>query len=112
MVRVISREDRARDKGWNGGWNGEEAGTTVSFIFTEVTEPDRGPRLHAHAYDELQIVRRGEAWFQVGDEKIVAGEGDILVIPAGTPHKVRSRGEMTDVISVHLNGRMVADWLE
>ena len=112
MVRVISRDDWARDKGWNGGWNGEEAGTSVSFIFYEVTDPGLGPRLHSHAYDEVHIVRGGRAWFQVGEEEFEAVEGDILVIPAGTAHKVRSLGDLTEIISVSLSGRMVADWLE
>ena len=112
MAIRATRADWARDEGWNGGWNGEECGTDVSFIFSETTKPGLGPRLHTHDYDEIQIVRRGHAWFQVGEDEIKAEEGDILVIPAGTPHKVRSAGDHTDVISVHLTGRMKADWLE
>ena len=112
MVRTAHRKDWERAKGWNGGWNGEDWATNVAFIFSDTTEPGLGPRLHTHAYDEVQIVRRGKAWFQVGDEEFDASEGDILVIPAGTPHKVRSVGNRSDVISVHLSGRMKADWLE
>ena len=112
MVRRFSRKDWERSEGWNGGWNGDQAGTAVSFIFSETDQPGQGPRLHTHDYDEVQIVRRGAAWFQVGDDEIEAVEGDILVIPAGTPHKVRSAGSHSDVISVHLTGRMAANWLE
>ena len=112
MAIRACRADWERSEGWNGGWNGRDFGTEVSFIFSDITTPGQGPKLHTHDYDEVQIVRRGQAWFQVGDEEIEAEEGDILVIPAGTPHKVRSMGDRTDVISVHLSGRMKADWLE
>jgi len=112
MARRFTRKDWERRDGWNGGWNGEMGQTGVSFIFSENVEAGSGPRLHTHDYDEVQIVRRGEAWFQVGDEELTAQEGDILVIPAGTPHKVRSIGETSDVISVHLSEKMAANWLE
>ncbi len=112
MAIRIRRSDWARASGWNGAWDGKAAGTDVSFIFTETQSPGAGPRLHSHDYDEVQIVRRGAAWFQVGDEEIDAIEGDILVIPAGTPHKVRSKGTLSDVISVHLTGTKAAHWLE
>lgn len=113
MALHFTRSDWERGKeGWNGGWNGEMAGTAVSFIFSETDEPGLGPRLHSHAYDEVQIVRRGRAWFWVGEEEIEAREGDILMIPAGTPHKIRSVGKHSDVISVHLTSKMAAEWLE
>ena len=112
MAVRATRADWERADGWNGGWNGADFGTDVSFIFSETSTPGLGPPLHSHDYDEIQIVRRGRARFQVGDEEIEAEEGDILVIPAGTPHKVQSAGDLSDVISVHLSGRMQAEWLE
>lgn len=112
MPLRFTREDWERSDGWNGGWNGEMGETNVSFIFSENTEPGTGPRLHTHDYDEVQIVRSGKAWFQIGQEELTADEGDILVIPAGTPHKVRSLGDRSNVISVHLTGKMSANWLE
>ena len=110
--RMFRRADWERGEGWNGGWNGHLGKTDVSFIFSEVTEAGLGPRLHTHDYDEVQIVRRGHATFRVGDETIEAEEGDILVIPAGTPHLVRSAGDGSTVISVHLSGTMAANWVE
>lgn len=111
-VQVVTKRDWQRRDGWNGGWNGEDFGTGVSFIFSEISEPGLGPKLHRHAYDEVQIVRRGRARFRVDDEEIVCEEGDIVVIPAGVAHLVRSECGETDVISVHLSGRMAAEWLE
>ncbi len=112
MVHIARRADWAREDGWNGAWDGELGDTNVSFIFSDRTEPGLGPKLHRHDYDEVQIVRRGQAWFQVGDREVTAEEGDILVIPAGTPHKVRTLGDRSDVISVHLTARKAATWLE
>ena len=106
------RADWAREAGWNGGWNGEAAGTGVSFIFTERAAPGLGPKLHRHAYDEVQIVRRGRALYEVDGEEILAEEGDILVIPAGVPHLVRTVDDQPhDVLSVHLTGKMAAEWI-
>lgn len=112
MARVFTRKDWARENGWNGGWDGEMADTAVSFIFSEHSEPGIGPKLHTHDYDEVQIVRRGKALYTVDGEEIEASEGDILVIPAGTPHKVQTVGNLSDVISVHLTGKKAAHWLE
>jgi len=111
-ARVFHKSDWQRRDGWNGVWNGEAGDTGGSFIFSEISEPGLGPKLHTHAYDEVQIVRRGRARFRVGDEDVPCDEGDIIVIPAGTPHLVRTVGGETDIISVHLSGRIAADWLE
>ena len=112
-ARRVSRAGWERAPGWNGGWHGETAGTGVSFIFTEVSGDGQGPRLHSHAYDEVQIVRRGSVYFMVDGERLDAEEGDIVVIPAGCAHLVRTVGDgMAEVMSVHLNPRLEATWLE
>ena len=112
MVQVFSRKDWAKGDGWNGGWEGEAGDTQVSFIFNDVTEPGLGPRLHSHDYDEVQIVRHGKALYTFDGKEYEASEGDIVVIPAGTHHKVRTVGPRSDVISVHLTDRKKATWLE
>ena len=112
-AKLFRRADWVRDEGWNGGWNGADGATDVSFLFAEKTKPGVGPKLHRHDYDEVQIVRRGRALYLVDGEEVLANEGDIIVIPAGTPHLVRTvDDEIHDVISVHLSGRMKAEWLE
>lgn len=109
--RVIAREDWARTPGeWHGevqGFGGE-----VSLIFVKA-EPGAGPRLHSHPYPETFIVRAGRALYTIGDRQIEAGPGQILVVPAGVPHKFRSLGpETLRSIDIHASERFVTDWLE
>ena len=51
--------------------------------------------------------------YTIGDREIEAGPGEILVVPAGVPHKFRSLGpEMLESIDIHASERFVTDWLE
>ena len=83
------------------------------MIFVSLDEPGGGPRLHRHPYPETFIVRKGSALFTVGDEQILASAGQMIVVPANTPHKFTNPGpgplETTDI---HENGTFVTEWLE
>ncbi len=49
-----------------------------------------GPPLHVHQReDEVFQVLTGEVRFRVGDRAQMAGAGDILLVPQGTPHTYR-----------------------
>ena len=50
--------------------------------------------------------------FTVGERTIEATAGDIVVVPAGAPHKFVSRGETHRHISIHPVARMKTEWLE
>jgi mannose-6-phosphate isomerase-like protein (cupin superfamily) len=54
-----------------------------------------------HPYDEVFIIRKGRARFTIGDEKIEAEAGDVLMGPANIPHKYHNLGpgllESTDI---------------
>lgn len=83
-------------------------GTGVSVLFYATEEIGKGPRWHVHPYDELFIVRKGRALFTVGDKKIEAETGDVLLGPANVPHKYHSIGparlETTDI---HVSDRWI-----
>ena len=91
--------DAPRD--WNGTVDGTKTGTDLTIIFYSTDEIGAGPRLHFHDYDEVFIVRKGRALFTVGDRKIEAEAGDILMGPACVPHKFKNLGpgplETTDI---------------
>ena len=94
--------DWANEPGrWHGRISGADLGGPVSILFFSSDRPGAGPPLHWHPYDEVFIVREGRALFTVGDEKIEASEGDILMGPAGVPHKFKNLGpgrlETTDI---------------
>lgn len=110
MARVFQREDWAMHPTRRSGeWEGGEANVTV--ILHDSTEIGVGPRLHTHPYPETFIVEEGRAVFTVGDEEIEAGPGQILVVPAGTPHKFRTLGPMKS-IHIHASPRFETRWLE
>ncbi len=113
MMNIFRRSDWASDEGWNGKLEGQDAGTGVSFLFNEVMEPGKGPPLHKHPYDEVYLVRQGQARVSVGTEEAIVKEGDILVIPANTPHKVLTSGTgPIEIISVHVSGKFMMEILE
>jgi quercetin dioxygenase-like cupin family protein len=84
----------------------------ISFFLSE-TPPGRGPSLHTHPYEEIFIVQAGKLTFTVGDETLEAGEGLIVIVPAGVRHKFTNSGdEVARHIDIHTSPRMITDWVE
>jgi quercetin dioxygenase-like cupin family protein len=90
---------------------GHEHGAQVSFFLSH-NRPGTGPGLHRHPYEETFIVQEGDVLFTVGEQTIEAGAGDIVVVPAGAPHKFVSRGATHRQSSIHPVARMETEWLE
>jgi mannose-6-phosphate isomerase-like protein (cupin superfamily) len=63
----------------------EQSNGEVSVIET-APPPGAGPRLHAHDFDEAFYVIEGTLTFQLGDEIVEAGPGDLAFAPRGVPH--------------------------
>ncbi|MCM2372951.1 cupin domain-containing protein [Aporhodopirellula aestuarii] len=93
---------------WVGALEGKTLGTGVTVLFYATQEIGEGPRWHVHPYDEVFIVRTGRALFTIGDQKIEANTGDVLMGPANIPHKYHNLGpgklETTDI---HLSDRWI-----
>jgi quercetin dioxygenase-like cupin family protein len=84
----------------------------VSFFLIDAP-PGGGPGLHTHLYEEVFVIQDGEVTFTVGDAPIQAKAGQILVVPAGVPHKyVNSGAGRAGHIDIHASGRMSTEWLE
>jgi mannose-6-phosphate isomerase-like protein (cupin superfamily) len=72
-----------------------------------------GPRLHRHPYPETFIIRSGMGMFTVGGESIQGTAGQIVVVPAHTPHKFTNAGPYPlETIDIHESGRFITEWLE
>ena len=74
----------------------------VSMFVTEYPN-GRGPDLHLHPYPEMFLVEEGFATFTVGSEEHRVEAGNIVVVPAETPHGFKNRepsGQLR-VVSVH-----------
>jgi mannose-6-phosphate isomerase-like protein (cupin superfamily) len=54
--------------------------------------PGRGPKLHEHPYEEVFIVQEGTVTFTAGDDLVEAKGGQVVVVPAGVPHKFVNSG--------------------
>ena len=79
----------------------------ASIFVTEYPERGQGPDLHVHPYPEVFVVQTGTATFTAGDEELTVPAGNIVVVPAETPHGFKSTGDGTlRVTSVHPAGKV------
>ena len=93
-------------------FDGHEHGASVSFFISR-DRPGTGPELHRHPYEETFIVEEGNVRFTVGESTIAVTAGQIVVVPAGTPHKFVNAGTSPlRQISIHPVARMATEWLE
>jgi mannose-6-phosphate isomerase-like protein (cupin superfamily) len=95
-----------------GNMEGAAYGASVSLIFDH-SEPGKGPRLHRHPYDETWVVIEGNLTFQLGDESLSTGPGDIVIAPAEAPHKFINEGpESANLVCIHASPTFRTEWLE
>lgn len=69
----------------------QETGASQTAVMTVAPGQDAGPE-EEHAGDQIVYVLEGEAAMRVGAERLVAGPGTLVTIPAGTRHHVRNAG--------------------
>jgi mannose-6-phosphate isomerase-like protein (cupin superfamily) len=111
MTRIIDKADLAHgETSYEFEGHHHEAG--VSFIVVDAP-PGRGPKLHKHPYEEVFVVQEGEVTFTAGEEVIEASAGQVVVVPAGVPHKfVNSGAGRLRQIDIHANKQFVTEWFE
>jgi mannose-6-phosphate isomerase-like protein (cupin superfamily) len=106
MTYVIAREELPRGKvahKFEGYLYGD---ANVSFFLVD-GPPGSGAGLHKHPYEEVFVVQEGEATFTVGEEEIEVTAGQIVVVPAGVPHKfVNSGTGPLRQVDIHPSGRI------
>lgn len=91
---------------------GAEHGATVSLILDQ-SEPGQGPRLHRHPYDETWVVQEGNVTFRAGEDRLQAGAGDIVIVPAGMPHGFTNDGPgRSKLVCIHASPTIITEWLE
>jgi mannose-6-phosphate isomerase-like protein (cupin superfamily) len=106
---ILHREDWASDQRlWRGRFEGVDLGTGVTVLFFATEKVGHGPRWHVHPYDEIFILRTGRALFTIGEEKIEAEAGDILLGPAEIPQKYQNLGPgLLETTDIHVSDRWV-----
>jgi mannose-6-phosphate isomerase-like protein (cupin superfamily) len=107
VVRVVDK-DELPHSGTAHKFEGHRYGdTNVSFFLLDAP-PGSGPGLHKHPYEEVFVVQEGQATFTAGDAAFEATAGQIVVVPAGVPHKfVNSGTGPLKQIDIHPSGRMI-----
>jgi len=107
----VVRIESLPDSGNSYRFDGADHDAPVSFFLLH-TKPGEGPGLHRHPYAETFIVQEGEATFTVGDDRIEARAGDIVVAPADTPHGfVNSGSGVLRSVNIHPVSEMETVWL-
>lgn len=93
-------------------FEGEDHGVPISVLVVDST-PGLGPSLHLHPYPEVFVVHAGTATFVVDGEEVVALPGDIVVAPAGRPHRFTNSGTgRLRMTSISPAGRTETTWLD
>ncbi len=104
MTTVIPLDDLRRSATAALFEGGDELAVS---IFVTAYERGQGPDLHLHPYAEAFVVQAGTAAFTAGDEELIVTGGNIVVVPAETPHGFKGAGDDTlRVVSVHPSGRV------
>lgn len=98
---------------WKGEFVGARHGSETTIIFTLLEPHQKGPELHRHPYSETFVVRRGTVKFILGQESLAAKAGDIVVVPAGSPHRFDNDGaEELEMMDIHASGTFQTTWLD
>lgn len=72
---------------------GAQTGGPFAMLHQSVP-PGHGPRRHVHTREEETFyILDGEFGFEVGDQTIVATQGDVVFGPRGLPHRFWNAGE-------------------
>lgn len=118
MRHAVSREELPRfEVGPKGShariFNGEQHELpSVSLMLAEL-QPGEGPPWHRHAYDEVFSIADGEATFTIAGETVTASYGQVVLIPAGIPHRFENSGEsILKLTAVHVAPKVVIEWLD
>ena len=112
MITVVHAADLITGSGRTGRFEGVAHGSGVSFYLVD-NDPGQGPGLHRHPYTETWLVQSGSVTITVGNESVDATAGDILTIPANTPHKFLASGtDALHMVCIHASPRMIQENLE
>jgi mannose-6-phosphate isomerase-like protein (cupin superfamily) len=109
---VLTRDELPRDGNVSEfqGYLHEE--TNVSFIWVDMP-PGDSVRLHKHPYAEIFVIQEGHVTFTVGSETLAAQAGQVVIVPAETPHKFVNSGDgPLRQIDIHQSPQFITDWLE
>jgi len=87
-------------------------GIPISFFWVQAA-PGKGPRLHKHPYEEIFVILEGHATFTLGESTLEVDSGNIVIGPAGVPHKFINAGAgLLQTMNIHPSPEVITEWLE
>jgi mannose-6-phosphate isomerase-like protein (cupin superfamily) len=109
MATIIPKEQLLNGNLFQGGAYGD---VPISFFWMQLA-PGEGPRLHVHPYEEIFVIVEGRATFTLGESTVEVDAGNMLIGPAGVPHKFINSGEgILRTINIHPSPKTIGKWLE
>jgi mannose-6-phosphate isomerase-like protein (cupin superfamily) len=112
MERIVGWEELGGSSPTSYVFTGEGHEATVCILVADLP-PGDGPRLHRHPYEEVFVLHEGRARFTVDGRAVEAGVGQVVVVPAGVPHKFVNAGEgRLRITSVQPSPQRIGEWLE
>ena len=113
MTFLIKFDDLRRSGETARVFDGFQYGDTKVSFFLLDAPPGDGPLLHSHPYEEIFVIQAGQVTFTVGDATMEVTGGQIVIAPAGVPHKFVNSGKtLLRSINIHPVPRMITEWLE
>jgi mannose-6-phosphate isomerase-like protein (cupin superfamily) len=110
---VVNRADLAVDDGSPEFVGADHGGGARICLILVDARPGSGPRLHRHPYEEVFVVLEGRATYVAGERELEARAGDIVVVPAGLPHRFFNAGDgPLRQVDIHVSPRFETEWLE
>lgn len=109
---VLNREDLPHDGNTYEFEGFQYQNAEVSFIWVDMP-PSGAVRLHKHPYKEIFIIQEGRSTFVVGSTRLEAQAGQIIIVPAGVPHKFMNLSDkQLKQVDIHLSKQFITQWLE
>lgn len=94
-------------------FNGAQHGLGDASLMLAELQPGEGPALHRHTYDEAFVISQGQVAFTIGSEVVEAGPGQVVVVPAGTPHAFVAIGpDIVRLTAIHVASKVEIEWIE
>jgi len=94
-------------------FQGREYGNIPLSFFWVLTPPGKGPDMHVHPYKEIFVLLHGQATFTIGDEALIIHAGNVVIVPANTPHQFKNSGEEPlQMLSMHPSEAVVQEFLD
>lgn len=109
---LIDRAELPRDENTYEFEGAQYQDSQVSFIWVDMP-PGGMVRLHEHPYTEIFIIQQGVSLFIIGSTTLEAHTGQVVVVPANTPHKfMNASNSRLRQVDIHVNNQFITHWLE